>query len=639
MIGSDTSLGVDVGGTFTDIAVWRDGELVVGKTSTTPDQSEGVVAGAIAAGAPGASRFLHGTTVATNALLERAGARTLLVTSEGFEDVVEIGRQDRPSLYDPAVVRPAPLAAARLGVDTGDLDALRERVAAAAPEAVAISLMHAHRDGTGEGEVRNTLASLGLPISASTDVVPEFREYERTSTTVLNAYLTPVMRRYLDALAERAAAAGLPRDIQVMRSSGGLMAIDAAAGLPAAALLSGPAGGVVATAALAQALGLVSAIAFDMGGTSTDVCRIEGGMPEVRYERPIDGHPCRLPSVAVHTVGAGGGSLGWLDAGGSMRVGPQSAGAWPGPAAYGRGGVAPTVTDANVVLGRLGGALAGGVVLDGRAAGAALEGLGGHMGLDAIATAFGMIEIVEAHMERAIRAVSIEEGADPRRAHLVAFGGAGGLHATALARRLDMRGVVIPPHAGVFSALGLLLSPPRRDAARSVVGRPLADLDGVLSDVMNQARTDVAMGGARVVGTVDLRYVGQAHEINVPYGPGEGWDAAVERFHEEHRVRNGFARLGDPVEAVAVRAVATAPPAVDWEDLPPHRPSESSDLGTRTVRTDAGDVEARLLARAELDVGASVAGPAVVLDGEATTWLAAGDVGRVHPSGALVVTW
>jgi N-methylhydantoinase A len=402
--------------------------------------------------------------VATNALLEGRGARTALITTPGFCDVIEIGRQDRPSLYDSFADRAVPLVerALRFGVGA-ELDAL------GTAEAVAVSLLYGYRTRSAEEEIAAAIHARWpeLPISLSSHVVAEFREYERTATTVLNACLMPETGLYLNRLAAGAAAAGLPTDIQVMRSSGGLISIAEGAALPAAILLSGPAAGVVAAGALGKALGKQHLVSFDMGGTSTDVCRIDGGRPEVLYERRVAGHPCRMPAVAVHTVGAGGGSIAWIDEGGSLRVGPRSSGAVPGPACYGNGGVEGAVTDANVVLGRIDpqGRLAGSLPIQHHLAVEALAALGSQLGLSAPEAALGVTTVVEEVMAGAIRTVSIEQGADPRRAALVAFGGAGGLHATALARRLEMAGVLVPPYSGVFSALGLLLSPPRTDTA------------------------------------------------------------------------------------------------------------------------------------------------------------------------------
>ncbi|MGH8875685.1 MAG: hydantoinase/oxoprolinase family protein, partial [Acidimicrobiia bacterium] len=452
---------------------------------------------------------------------------------------------------------------------------------------------------------------------------------------------------YLQRLAARVVGEGLAGQVLVMRSSGGLMAVAEAARLAAAILLSGPAGGVVAAAALGESLGHRRLVSFDMGGTSTDVCRIEDGRPEVAYERAVDGYPCRLPSVAVHTVGAGGGSVGWRDAGGSLRVGPRSAGAEPGPACYGRGGSEPTVTDADLVLGRLDpkGRLAGAVPLDLEAARSALAPLGGALGLDIGEAALGMGSVVEARMERAVRAVSVEEGADPRQAVLAAFGGAGGLHATALARRLEMSGVVIPPYAGVFSAVGMLLSPPRADAARSVlVGAGESDrLGPAVEEVRHEAagglRDQTGSHPAGLRSVADVRYVGQAHETPVDHSPGEGWEALGERFHAAHRERNGFARPGDPIEVVTVRAEAVGTPALRWQDLPEHRPSGEPRRGARSVLTSGGEVRATVWWRPGLAPGREIRGPAVIEEGEATTWLGRGEAAVVHPSGALEVRW
>jgi N-methylhydantoinase A len=637
------ALGVDVGGTFTDLVAWNGVTIVTGKVATTADQSLGVVEGAREVGG-GAGRFLHGTTVATNALLERKGAATALVTSAGFEDVLEIGRQDRPSLYDSFADRAEPLvpASRRLGGD--EIDPARlEGV-----DAVAIALLYGYRRPDDEQAAAAAVlaAAPRVAVSCSGRVAPEFREFERTSTTVLNAYLMPVVGRYLARLVERAAGAGLSHDIAVMRSSGGLMPAAAAADLPVAILLSGPAGGVVASAALGNALGRSRVVTFDMGGTSTDVCRIEHGRPEVTYGRSIDGYACLMPSVAIHTVGAGGGSLAWVDPGGSLRVGPQSAGSVPGPASYGHGGTEPAVTDANLHLGRIdpGGRLAGRLAVRPELAERALATVGGRIGLDTVATALGVVEVVEEVMAGALRKVSVEEGADPRAAWLVAFGGAGGLHATSLARRLDMAGVVVPAHAGVFSALGLLLSPPRVDAARTVMldHRGAAALDRASASLAAAAEADLrATSGAVASATteVDVRYLGQAHELTVPYAAGEGWDVLAARFHRRHLDRNGFDRPDDPIEAVTVRAVAAGEPALTWEELPPPTPTGEGRAGTRAVHLAAGPVEAAVVRRAGLRPGDEVVGPAVIEETEATTFLHPGDRALVHESGALEVEW
>ena len=621
------TLGVDVGGTFTDIALWVGDRLSVEKVTTTPDQSDGVLAGSMGLIDAPVGRMIHGTTVATNTLLERSGARTALVTEAGFEDLIEIGRQQRPSLYDPFADRAEPLVdrSSRIGwepgFEIGVLDA----------EAVAVCFRYSFQDPSAEIEVEAQLAARGIPVSVSHRVAPEFREFERASTTVVNAYLIPRVQDYLIRLQERIVP-DVARQVMVMRSSGGLMSVDQAALLPAAILLSGPAGGVVAAAAIGDALGHRHVISFDMGGTSTDVCRIDDARPELGFEREIDGLAVRMPSVAVHTVGAGGGSVGWLDPGGALRVGPRSAGAHPGPACYGRGGLEPTVTDANVALGRMAGVLAGSLDLDGDAAVRAIESLDLSMATGEVA--LGMVDVVESTMERAVRAVSVEQGADPRGAALVAFGGAGGLHATALARRLQMAGVIIPPFSGVFSAVGLLLAPPRTDLARSVLLSSERGLDEAVAALSAEAPV-----AGRVETSVDVRYVGQAHETSVPYRPGEGWTVLSNRFHDAHEQQNGFARRSDPIEAVTVRIAVTGEPALRWRDLPEHRPTGEPSRGTRPALTGAGQVDASVWWRPALEPGAEVVGPAIVEEGEATTWIGPDERATVDLSGALVVAW
>ena len=638
---------VDVGGTFTDCVAWDGTEVTVAKLSSTADQSDAVMTGArrVTAGSRAAS-LLHGSTVATNALLEGQGAAVALVTDAGFEDVIEIGRQDRPSLYDSFADRPPPLVArdARVGF-SGDVDAVRRSLDELSFDAVAVSLAYSFTDPSAEDQIAGAVSHLDVPVSVSSRVVPEFREFERTSTTVLNAYLMPVVGRYLRRL--DASAATVSDLVQMMRSSGGLMDLDAAAELPAALLLSGPAGGVVAAAELGRHHGRERVIAFDMGGTSTDVCRIEGGRPEVAYERTVDGYVCRMPSVAVHTVGAGGGSMGWVDAGGSLRVGPQSAGAEPGPASYGRGGTAATVTDAHVALGRIDPAtpLGGELNVDRAAAVAALERLGFEAGLGIDATAAGIVEVVDAHMERAIRAVSVEQGADPRAAALVAFGGAGGLHATGLAKRLDMAATLIPPFAGVFSAVGLLMAPPRFDLARSLLIRP--DRSSELASATRTLVADAVATFRRAHGTapsradrvLDMRYVGQAHEIAVPIGEGERFEDAVTTFHRLHAEMNGFARPDDPVEAVTVRVVVQGQPLMTWSDLPRRSPPSKPEPRHRPVVMGDAEVEAATWWRPDLPTGMELKGPAVITEPTGTTVLEPGDTAGVLDDGTLEVTW
>jgi N-methylhydantoinase A len=533
-------LGVDVGGTFTDAALIADGELRTAKVRTAERQEESVLAAAAAVGATDVARFTHGTTVATNALLERKGARTAFVATAGFEHLLHVRRQNRAHLYRLCAAHPEPLVAIRdchgvrerIGpegvVEPVDLDSLPELDA----EAVAVCLLFAFRDARHERAVADELRRRlpGAHVVASHEVSPEFREYERASTAAADAYLGPRLARYLRALGERCRAAGLPQPL-VMRSSGGVASLDEAAAHASWALLSGPAGGVVGASRIAERAGFADAIAFDMGGTSTDVCLISDGAAERSLERTVAGFPIRLPSVDVHTVGAGGGSIARIDAGGALRVGPESAGAVPGPACYGLGGRRPTVTDANLVLGRLPSRLADGLELDVSAAERALERI----------DAADVIEVVNAEMLRALRLVSVERGRDPGDLALVAFGGAGPLHACALAEELGVSTVLVPEAAGVLSALGLAVSDERRDHVRSEV-RPLADVRDLPDE-----------------GDADIRYRGQSFELSVPLGPG-----LAERFHSLHEERYGYADRDRPLEVVAVRTaeVRRGPPLV-----------------------------------------------------------------------------
>ncbi|GMQ84812.1 MAG: hydantoinase/oxoprolinase family protein [Acidimicrobiia bacterium] len=628
-------IGVDVGGTFTDLVTWDGWKVTTVKVPTTFDQSEAVVRGSQEL-AQSFDAFLHGTTTATNALLERAGARTLLVTSPGFQDVIEIGRQDRPSLYDPFADRPEPLVgrADRI-VDLDDAEP-------AAYQAVAVSLLYSYDDPGQEQALRQQIldAAPDVAVSLSSDVAPEFREFERTSTTVLNAYLQPVVATYFERLEQQVKAAGIAERVGVMRSSGGLITTEQAARLPAAILLSGPAGGSVAAAALATAFGRDQVVSFDMGGTSTDVCRIDGGRPEISYERAVAGYACRMPSIAIHTVGAGGGSIGWVDPGGALRVGPHSAGADPGPACYRKGGGDATVTDANVVLGRIAprAALGGRLEIDRELAEQAVARLGEDAGLSRHETALGMVRVVEEVMTGAVRSVSIEQGVDPRGGWLVAFGGAGGLHATALARSLDMRGVVVPAHAGVFSALGLLLSPPRVDEASSLL---LVSGDHALHREVALVAAEAAqrLPGGTVTTMVDVRYLGQSHEITVPFQADDGWQRLADRFHAAHLERYGFHRQEDPIEAVTVRAEAVGTSWFTFDELPRWQAHGDAGAATRTVLTDDGPVDTSVWIRSGLEIGAEIVGPAIIEERDATTWVGQGERAEVHRTGALEITW
>ncbi|HEX2043981.1 MAG TPA: hydantoinase/oxoprolinase family protein [Acidimicrobiales bacterium] len=593
--------GADTGGTFTDI-VGDDGR--VAKVLSTPDDPSRAVGDALEAlGAEERPDLLaHGTTVATNALLERRGAKVALVTTDGFADVIEIARQDRPSLYDIEVDRPEPLVprdlrlevGGRLGADGDELEPVDPSSVPEVPEdveSVAVCLLHADLDPSHEKAVADALAERGVEeVTCSHQVSPEFREYERTVTTVVNAYLRPRCRRYLRALSE------LAEDVLVMTSAGGLLPADEAAELAVALLLSGPAGGARAGALAAEAAGFPDAVTFDMGGTSTDVCLVQGGVPEPAPGRIAAGFPIRLPALDIHTIGAGGGSIAGLDPGGALVVGPESAGADPGPACYGRGGEKPTVTDADLVLGRFpeDAAFGGLDALDRDAAERALE----KAGVDAD----GVVRVVDASMQRAVRVVSVQRGVDPGGLALVAFGGAGPLHACAVAEGAGMAAVVVPPRAGVLSAVGLLCSPRQRDLVRSWPDPgECQGLDDAVAELAEQAAAAVGGGDdVDVTTSLDCRYAGQSHELTV---------AKIDDFADEHRRRNGYARPGAPVEVVALRARGRTPPAVTVDDLGPPP--------TRRQATK---------------------GPAVVAEPDCTVWVPEGWSADVASDGSWVLT-
>ena len=648
----DHAAGTDVGGTFTDVVVVsrRDGTLRPRaiKTPTTPDdQGRGVVTGLEADPAGrGVALMAHGTTTATNAILERDIARTVLVTTRGFADVLVIGRQARPALYDLTVTRPVPLVPADLVVTVdervaGDGDVVVElindelarvvaAVAALEPESIAVSLLFSYANDSHEQRLCEALEDeLAVPVTRSSALLPEFREYERASTCALNAAVAPRMHRYLSGLEQR-----LPDStITVMMSGGGTTGLARAATQPVHTLLSGPAAGVVAAGAIAAAAGHPDAVAFDMGGTSTDVCLIRDGQPEISSQSVIDRLPFRTPAVAVHTVGAGGGSIAWIDRGGALRVGPRSAGADPGPACYGKGGTEPTVTDAHCLLGHLDPErqLGGGLTLDADAARRAVDTLP-----DDANDAPGILTVVRATMARALRRVSTEQGVDPAGLALVAYGGAGPLHASALAGELGMTAVIVPPAAGVLSALGLLLAPPRAAVSRTLMVPATDDLDDVWEALSEQAATDLQTQGATEEPTVrrvaECRYAGQSHELRVDANAAD----VAEGFHRAHEQAYGYRMADEPVQLVTARVVAEGRPVL--AEPPGQWDQQHGEEGTRDVVIGGETVAARIVPRGVLAPGDEVDGPALVEQSDTTTLLAPADHGRIDDHHNLVIT-
>jgi len=629
-------LGVDVGGTFTDAVLAFDGRVVTAKAPSTPrDQSRGVMA-AVAAALERAGRsadevrtFAHGMTVATNALLEGHSARTALIATEGFTDLVALGRQDRAQLYRLCAQRPAPLVPAELRFGAPErmtpegalrpltpaaAGSLAGRLAAAGGiEAVAVVLLHSYRHPEHELMVRDALPD--VHVSLSHEVVGTFREFERAATTEVDAALSPLLGRYLRRLTEQARKGGLPEPA-VMQSNGGLIDAAAAAGHAAWTVLSGPAAGAAGAAYIARAAGTPDALCLDMGGTSCDVCVVEAGEVHEQSAGEVAGRPLALPMLAVHTVGAGGGSIAWRDPGGALRVGPRSAGADPGPACYARGGSEPTVTDANLVLGHLDAAapLAGGVELDAAAAEDAVGRLARQLGLRLRECADGIRRVANAEMVRALRVVTVQRGVDPRRYALLAFGGAGPLHAAAIADELGIDTIVVPRASGVLAALGLVVSPRRRDLQRSVFlsgGELTASaVEAHVEQLASQARGALHEPEAELRAVYELRYQGQAFELPISASTAPEPAQLREAFESEHQERYGYRDPEQVLELVSIRVSASVPGA---------------------------DVALAAPADAEPSPGTAVAGPCVVRLPESTLLVPDGWSGEAQDSGTIVL--
>ncbi|HXE75662.1 MAG TPA: hydantoinase/oxoprolinase family protein [Candidatus Xenobia bacterium] len=654
-------IAIDTGGTFTDCAFLRDGRLEILKVLSTPANP----ARAMAQGVAGARErlgerqarveLLHGTTVGTNALLERRGGRVALVTTHGFEDVLVIGRQARPELYNFFVQKPPPLvdAARRLGVreriaadgrvlislTPAALGRLRRAVQRARPQAVAVCLLFSYLNPAHERRLARALRALGLPVSVSHEILPEFREYERTSTVVVNAYLVPVLGRYL---AEVEKVAGRSGKVGVMQSSGGTVSARVASAQPVRTLLSGPAGGVVGAQAVAARAGFSRIISFDMGGTSTDVALISGALA-ITNEASVGGVPVAVPMLDIHTVGAGGGSLAWFDDGGALRVGPQSAGADPGPICYGRGRQ-PTVTDAHLLLGRLDPDqfLGGEFRLDAaRTRRYAQEFLRRAPGLRSVEElAAGIVGVANATMERAIRVISIERGHDPRAFTLVAFGGAGGLHACDLAAALGIPRVVVPKFPGALSALGILCSDVVKDYSRTVLWPvdTAAALSPKLESVFHQleraARADLTHEGfsraaQRLLRQLDLRYRGQAFELTVPYGRD-----FLRAFHQAHAQRYGYSDPARPIEVVTLRLRAlglTTKPVFRAQRLADAQPPPIARFKRERAFFEGEWRATDFYIRERLRPGNRIVGPAVIAEYSGTTVLPTAWRARVDP--------
>lgn len=666
---------VDIGGTFTDIVAIDNltGAVHTGKVPSTPqDLSVGILNGVqrLVSDFTEIGFFVHGTTAGLNAFLERKGAHVTLITTAGFRDVYEIGRANRPDMYNLFYRKPTPLVRRRhiyelqertlfdgsilTPVNKEHLAEVVEQIAAGEYDSVAVCLLHAYANPEHELRVAEALQRR-LPevsISLSHQVAREWREYERTSTTVLNAYVAPIIERYLARLEAKGSEAGLHARLHIMQSNGGIMTAAAARQHPIQSLFSGPVGGTMGGAGLRKQLGSDHLLCIDMGGTSFDVSLVINGQPDVTSETYLEGFPVLMPIVNIHTIGAGGGSIGWLEAGG-LRVGPHSAGAEPGPACYGRGGTEPTVTDANVVLGRIDPAhfLGGEMQLDAEAARQALAALAEALGLTAEALAEGMIDIVNAKMANAIRAITVERGIDPRQFTLVAFGGAGPMHAVFLAEELSIPRVVIPLSPGTFSAWGMLHADIRHDLVRSfyhpVVSMTAAHVENVFRELEAEGREilqteHVDRAAMEFRRTADMRYVGQEYFVNIPLSEkvdGARYTALAEQFHQAYQTRYGHSNREEAIEFVNLRVSAVGHlgrGAAAALGEPAER--QVSSANQRQVIFGRKTMETQVFHRADLQPGDVFAGPAIIEEPSCTTVMPPRYQGSVDTYGNIVIT-
>ena len=651
-------VGVDVGGTFTDLVAADDaGNLHVVKVPSTPPDFHVAVLEAVErviSSRTEAASVVHGSTIATNALLQRAGEPVAFITTEGFRDMLLIGRQDRPNLYALRVVRPAPVTPKenwftvreRIGasgnvvesLDERESDRLIEHLQARGLRHAAVCLLFSFVNPAHERRLGERLAAAGVTVSLSSDVLPEFREYERASTTAINASLRPTVQGYLRAL-----QGGLPqavRSLEIMQSAGGTFPADEAAANAAQLVLSGPAGGVIGAAYVAESAGFADVITYDMGGTSTDVATVLGGKPHWTTSTKVDGLPIGLPMFDIHTIGAGGGSVAHLDAGGALRVGPRSAGARPGPACYGRGGAEPTVTDANLLLGRIlpDSFLGGAMRLDATLARQAIEPLAAAMGKTVVDTALGIVRVAEGNMAHAVRAVTARRGHDPRQFTLVTFGGAGGLHSCALAEALEIPRVFSPPYCGVLSALGMVVAPQLVDVSQTVVhiGGQLDDARiasecGRLNLLASQRLDDERTAAVEVY--ADVRFRGQSHELKVRVLRPEM--AAIEQaFRAEYQAQYGPCPERRAVEIVTLRLRRMG--RARRLSLPPLAPTPDTARDVDLAGADGRTMPATAVSRGGL-VGCAMPGPLLLVDPEATTYVPTGWTAAGREDGGVQV--
>jgi len=656
--GRSMIIGIDTGGTFTDFIYHNGTGWAILKTLSSPqDPAEAVIDGLSRITETPDIRVVHGSTVATNAVLEKKGAKTALLTNAGFTDVIEIGRQQRDRLYDLYYHRKPPLVPGnlRFGVDcriNADGDTLTDLDEAAVKkiirqladlqvESVAVAYLFAFANPGHEQQTAAHLAELGCPISLSHEILPEFREYERTSTTVINAYVAPRIRQYINTMAAR-----IPKEkLRIMQSNGGSISAEMAVHEPVRTILSGPAGGVVGAYETGKSAGFERLISFDMGGTSTDVALINQGLP-LSFESTIDGFPIKVPMLDIYTVGAGGGSIARMDGAGALKVGPESAGADPGPICYGKGENI-TVTDANLFLGRLQPDffLGGGMPLEAGKLPAAFDQMAEQSGLTAAEVAKGILSVANTAMERAIRKISVERGYDPAEFTMMAFGGAGGLHAAFLARLLNIPRVVVPKHPGILSAIGILTADLIRDYSQTVMidpsEWPIPEIESLYRPLAGQGKKELSAEGIaeadiRLACWADVRYKGQSYEIMVPFDR-----RFIDRFHKTHKARYGFSNPEHPVELVniRIRAIGTPDEKPAFEQLPPGGENfpEKAVLATRAVIFEQERVETPIIDRDRLLSENRINGPAIITEYSSTIVIPPFAEARVDEFGNIII--
>ena len=674
-------IGVDTGGTFTDVSLMNEttGEMLITKVPSTPSNPSLAVINGVkqiveetGIDFKQISFFIHGSTVATNALLEGKGSRTALITTKGFKDVLQIGRQTRPKLYDFRARRAEPLVARNLRfeldertnykgnimkeVDRNEVLELAEKLKVNKITSVAICFLHSYINPINEQKVKEILSEVlpDIPITLSCEVLPEMKEYERTSTVVANAYVLPKMKFYLGHLETALQELGIPSSLYIMQSNGGIISAETAMNMPIRTVLSGPAGGVLAGSLVAQNTEYKNIITIDMGGTSLDTALIEKGVPQYTTISEVEGRPIKVPMIDMHTIGSGGGSIAWIDTGGALRVGPHSAGADPGPVCYGKGGMEPTVSDANVILGRLNpdSILGGRMKMDVESARKVMkEKIADPLGITVEQASEGILKVINANMVRGIRVISVEKGHDPRNFSLMAFGGAGPLHAVDIAREIGSKEVIIPPTPGITCATGMLMADVKHDYVKAF-SAPLTDitydhLNGMIDELVDKARQDLTEEGfveeaMELQVSLDLRYRHQAYEITIPlnslYVNNPIMDEAVNQFHETHKNIYGFHRISEPLELANIRLVGLGKiKKIKNSNGKVVKGVELKSIGKRQVYFDSSFYETPIYQRGDLSTGTVISGPAIIEQLDSTILVYPNQAALSTPDGNLII--